>query len=170
MSLYEPSVPQFKKMLQNLERWLDKAVEYAQSRNFDPETLLVARLAPDQYPLLRQIQLACDAAKAAAARLTGKQPPSHPDTEKTLAEARRRIETVKAYLDTFRPEDFAGAETRPIELPFLEDRVIEGADYLCEMALPNFYFHVVTAYSIMRHNGVDLGKIDFIGSLKTRAK
>jgi uncharacterized protein len=170
MSLYDPSVPQFKKMLQNLERWLDKAVEHAKSRNFDPETLLVARLAPNQYTLLRQIQAACDAAKAAVARLTGQQPPSHPDTEKTLAEVRQRLATVQAYLDTFQPKDFDGAETRPIELPFLEGQVIEGADYLCEMALPNFYFHVVTAYSILRHNGVDVGKVDFIGSLKTRAK
>ncbi len=170
MSLYDSSVPQFKKMLQNLARWLDKAGDYAKAKNFDLETLLVARLAPDQYTLRRQIQAACDSAKFPAARLADKKPPAHPDGDQTMAELRERIQSVIAYLDTFKPEDFAGAEKRQIELPFAEGQVIDGADYLCEMALPNFYFHVITAYSIMRHNGVDLGKIDFIGSLKLRAK
>lgn len=170
MSLYHASVPQMKKMLENLERWLDKSEAYAKTRSFDVETLLVARLAPDQFSLMKQIQAACDSAKFPVARLTGKQPPAHPDTETTLAEARARIRKVVDYLDTFKPEDFTGAETRPIELPYLEGKIVEGDNYLCEMALPNFYFHIVTAYSIMRHNGVDLGKMDFIGSMTTRDK
>jgi hypothetical protein len=170
MSLYDSSIPQLSKMLQNLERWLDKAADYAKTRNFDPETLLVARLAPDQYPLRKQIQAACDSAKFPAARLTGKKPPSHPDGEQTLPELRERIQSVISYLGSFKPEDFAGADKRQIELTFAEGQVIDGSDYLCEMALPNFYFHIVTAYSILRHNGVDLGKIDFIGSLNLRAK
>jgi hypothetical protein len=168
MSLYEASVPQFKKMLQNLERWLDKGVEYAQKKSFDPAVLLSARLAPDQYPLLRQIQAACDSAKFPSARLSGKEPPKHPDTEQTVDEIRKRIRTVIEYLDTFKPAEFAGAETRKIALSFLEGKVMLGSDYLNEMALPNFYFHVTTAYAILRHNGVDLGKSDFIGSMNVR--
>jgi hypothetical protein len=168
MSLYEASVPQFKKMLLNLDRWLDLAVSYAQTKSFDPATLLTARLAPDQYPLVRQIQSACDGAKFAAARLTGKEAPKNPDTEQTLDEIRTRIKTTTAYLDTFAAADFAGAETRPIALPFLEGKILDGHDYLFEMVIPNFYFHVTTAYAILRHNGVGLGKMDFIGSMNLR--
>lgn len=166
MSLYEASVPQLQKMLENLDRWLEKAGELAKIKSFDPNVLLASRLAPDQLPLLRQIQSACDNAKFAAARVAGKQAPAHPDTEQTYDEARRRIRTMLTYLGTFTREDFVGAEAKRIPLPFLEGREIMAADYLTEFALPNFYFHVVTAYAILRHNGVDLGKRDYIGSLK----
>jgi hypothetical protein len=164
------AVVQTKKMLGSIERWLDAAVAFAQKKSFDPETLLAARLAPDQYPLLRQIQVSCDNAKFIAARLSGKEAPKHPDTEKTLEEIRARIHAVTAYLDTFKPADFEGAATRHVELPFAEGKYLTGADYLREMALPNFYFHVTTAYAILRHNGVELGKRDFIGSLDLKDK
>lgn len=165
MSLYEETVPPFTKLLQNLGRWLDKAEVHAKARSFDPETLLTARLAPDQYPLLKQIQATCDAAKQPAARLTGKTPPVHPDTEKTWAEAKARVATCLAYLGTLTPADFEGAETRLIALPFLPGKGCRGGHYAREMALPNFYFHASMAYALLRHNGVDLGKTDYIGSV-----
>jgi hypothetical protein len=168
MSLYEASVPQFKKMLGSLERWLDAGAEFAKKKSFDESVLLASRLTPNQYPLTRQIQSACDAAKSAAARLTGKEPPKHPDTEQTVEELRKRLRTVRDYLDTFTPADFNGAEQREIHLPFLEGKVMVGSDYLTEMVVPNFYFHVTTAYAILRHLGVELGKMDYIGSLNLR--
>jgi hypothetical protein len=163
MSLAYASIMQTKKMLTNLEAWLDKATAHAQQKAFDPEVLLGARLAPDQYALLRQVQSACDSAKFLAARLTGKEPPKHPDTEQTLEQLRARIRTCVAYLETYQPADFEGAEARAVSLPSREGKLIKGADYLVEMGLPNFYFHVTTAYAILRHNGVDLGKRDYLG-------
>jgi len=168
MSLYEQTIPQYGKMLRNLDRWLDKAVAYASERKFDPAVLLEARLAPDQFSLLRQIQNACDNAKFGASRLSGRESPQQPDTEQTLDEIRARIQTVLAYLETVKPEDLQGAETRKVTLPFLPGVFVTGADYVTEWALPNFYFHVTTAYAILRHNGVPVGKKDFIGGLKTQ--
>lgn len=170
MSLFHATVPPMKKMLTNLDRWLDKAIASAKARSFDPETLLTARLAPDQYNLTRQVQSACDSAKFAAARLTGKEAPKHPDTETTLAEVKTRIASVVEYLNGYGEADFAGTDDKLIELPFLEGKVLRGADYLHGMQLPNFYFHVIAAYEILRHNGVDLGKRDFIGGLELRGK
>lgn len=170
MSLYQASIPQFKKMLGNLDKWLDKAVAFAQQKSFDPNVFLVARLAPDQFPFVRQVQVACDVAKGTAARLAGQEPPKHPDTEQTIDELRQRIQTCLSYLDTFSEADFAGAKERSIELYFMPEKVISGTDYLNQLELPNFYFHVTTAYAILRHNGVDLGKRDYIGSLNWRDK
>ena len=141
-------------------------IAHAESRSWDPELLLSSRLAPDQYPLLRQVQAACDAAKALAARVAGVDVPSHPDEEKTLAELRERIHKTLAFLETVAPDQLHGGEARELTLPFLGDKRIKGQDYVAEMAVPNFYFHVVTAYSILRHAGVGLGKRDFIGSMK----
>jgi hypothetical protein len=165
MALYEASIPQFKKILLGMDKWLDKAVEQAGKKSFDPAVLLTSRLAPDQFHLLRQIQAACDAAKSAAARLTGREAPSHPDTEQTIDDIRKRIATVAQYLDTVKPDDFKGAETRRIAMPTLPGKLILGSNYLTELALPNFYFHVATAYAILRHNGIELGKRDYIGGL-----
>jgi hypothetical protein len=170
MSLYEASVPQLKKMLNNADKWLEAAVDHAKSKSFDPNVLLTARLAPDQYSLTRQIQAISDNAKFAAARLTGKEAPKHPDTETTMDELRARIRAVVEYLDTFTAADFAGAKDRLVELPFMPGKVLTAADYLNEMALPNFYFHATTAYAILRHNGVPLGKMNYIGSLNLRDK
>lgn len=168
MSLYEQTVPQFNKMLSNIEAWLDLGAEYAKAKNFDVSVLLSSRLAPDQFHLLKQVQAACDQAKATTARLTGKEPPKHPDTEVTLDELKARIATVKSYLATFTAKDFEGAETRVIGLPFMPGKGMVGADFLTEMALPNFYFHVSMTYAILRNNGVDLGKRHFIGSLNLK--
>jgi hypothetical protein len=158
-------VPQTAKMLKNLDRWIETGIEFAKKKSFDPEVLLTLRLAPDQYPLGRQIQVACDNAKFVVARLSGKQPPAHPDTEKTLEEMRARIKTVLSYVESFTEADFAGAADRRVTLPWMEGKYLTGKDYLHEFAIPNFYFHVTTAYAILRHAGVDLGKRDFIGSV-----
>jgi hypothetical protein len=166
--LVHAQVKQFKKMLQNLDVWLEKATSHAKVKNFDPNVFAAARLAPDQYPLTRQVQSACDAAKFASARLSAKEAPKHPDTEQTMDELRARIRVATSWLDSLTEADFAGAEARVIDLPFLEGKVLSGVEYLVELASPNFYFHVTTAYAILRHNGVDLGKRDFLGSLPVR--
>jgi hypothetical protein len=165
MNLYDATVPVFSKLLLNIDRWLDKAVAFAGEKKFDPETLLQARLAPDQYPLVGQIQAACDQAKYTVAKLTGKEAPSHPDTEKTLEEIRARIRTALAYLETFKPADFVGAIDRPCSHSWMAGKKLRGGDYLDHLALPNFHFHLAHAYAILRHNGVPLGKGDFLGSL-----
>jgi hypothetical protein len=166
MLVYEICVPQMTKMLTNLQAWLDKATACAEKKKFDVNNLVQARLSPDMFPLARQIQSAADNAKLAAARLAGKQAPSHPDTETTVNELKARLQTVIDYLATFTPEDFAGAEDRAIRMPFFPDKTIQGRDYLAEWVVPNTYFHLVTAYAILRHNGVELGKQDYIGSMK----
>jgi uncharacterized protein len=165
LSLYHASVPQLEKMLKNLSRWLDRSVEHAKSKNFDPNVFLGSRLAPNQYSLTKQIQTACDNAKFIAARLSGKEAPSHPDTETTVEELKARIAKVTDYLGTFKPSDFETAASRKIALPWMPNKVLTGTDYLVEFGLPNFYFHITSAYAILRHNGVELGKADFIGSV-----
>lgn len=165
MSLYLVSAPQFSNMLKNLDRWLDKAVENAKARSFDPNVLLASRLAPDQFPLLKQVQIACDTSKISCALVTGKTPPSHPDTEQTIDELKERIASVRSYLDSFTPQDFEGAEARLVSPPALQGRKAKASDYLAQFSLPNFYFHVSTAYAILRHNGVPLGKRDYIGQV-----
>jgi len=165
MSLYETTIPQMAKMLRNLDKWLDAAVAFAETKKFDPNTLLTARLAPDQYSLARQVQAACDTAKFAAGRLSGKEAPAHPDTEQTIAELKERVGKCLAYLETFKASDFNGAETRRIGLSFIPGKGLVGADYAKELGVPNFYFHATAAYMILRHNGVPLGKGDFLGSL-----
>src|SRR6185295_6741198 len=119
MSLYQHAVVQNRKMLNSLEKWLGTAVAHAQKKSFDPDTLLAARLAPDQYALVRQIQAASDSAKFAAARLAGKEAPKHPDTEQTMDQIRQRVRAVVEYLGTFTEADFAGADTRDVELSFM---------------------------------------------------
>jgi len=171
MNLYAATIPQFKRILQNVERWLDKTTAYAESKKFDPNTLLTARLAPDMFPLLRQIQSTCDQCKLTVARLTAKDPPKHPDTEQTIDELRKRLHSVIGYLDTFTPADFDGAAERLISLPFFpEGKVMTGADYLIERQIPNVYFHTSMLYAILRHNGVDVGKADFIGQVTYKDK
>jgi hypothetical protein len=156
-------VTQFGRMLENLDAWLDKGAAYAKEKGFDAEVFTAARLAPDQYALVQQVQSACDAAKYAAAYLSGQKAPSHPDTEKTLGDLKTRIATCVAYLESFKAGDFAGAEERRVAPPWMGGQSVRGETYVHRISVPNFYFHVTTAYAILRHNGVSLGKSDFVG-------
>ena len=163
--LFEMTIPQFTKTLNNLSQMLGKAAAYSETKKFEADVLLNARLAPDQFSLIRQIQIACDTAKLGASRLTGKEAPAHADTEKTLPEIKARIQSTIDYLNTFSAKDFAGAETKQITQPRWEGKYLTGHDYVVHHAVPNFYFHVTTAYSILRHNGVDIGKKDYLGEI-----
>ncbi len=158
----------FIKTLDNLEKWMDKAGEYAKDKSFDVEVLAQARLAPDQFSFVQQVQGACDQAKYAAAYFGNKPAPSHPDTEKTFAELRERIAKCAAFVATVQEKDCAGAEDRKIAPTWLGGKWLRGGDYLTQVAVPNFFFHIAMAYAILRHNGVQLGKMDYIGAIPTR--
>jgi hypothetical protein len=162
------AITQFHKMLKTLDQWIGKAEKHAESKKFDASVLASARLYPDMYPFVKQVQSACDAAKFAGAYLTGKQAPSHPDTETTLAECHERIQKVSAWLETLQEADFAGGDERKVAPPWLGGKWLTGGQYLMQAGIPNFYFHVVTAYDILRHAGVELGKMDYIGSLPVK--
>jgi uncharacterized protein len=168
-AMYHAIVKQMKKQLGQLDKWLTAAAEHAKTKSFDPNVYLGLRLAPDQFAFARQVQSACDTAKLAASRLAGKDAPSHPDTEQTLDELHARVGAVIAYLDGFTAKDFEGAATRVITTPRWEGKVMSGADYFLEHALPNFYFHLTHTYAILRHNGVNVGKRDYLGALSLRA-
>lgn len=170
MAIYEASVRQMGKMLVNLDRCLERAVEYADDKDFDADVLLASRLAPDQYALARQVQSACDGAKFGVARLTGKEPPKHPDTEETIEELRARIASVVSYLESFTAADFEGTDDRVIDLPLFQGKVLAAPDYLVEMVMPNFYFHVAHVYALLRHDGVGLSKRDYLGRLALRPR
>ena len=166
LSMYEASVPVFQRALTQLSAILGKGAAHAAAKKFDPAVLVNARLAPDMLPLSRQIQIACDHARGAAARLAGLERPPVPDNETTLEELQARIASTIAYIGTFKPEQIDSSEAREITLPLRTGEVkTKGQPYLLHFALPNFWFHVTTAYAILRHNGVDIGKTDFIGSL-----
>ena len=162
------TMAQFAKMLKNLDRWLEAGSAFAEKKKFEPDVLAHSRLAPDQYELTRQVQSACDAAKFTAAYLSGQKAPSHPDTETTLPELRTRIRTCLGYLQSFKSSDFVGAEERRVAPPWMEGKSVRGDAYLGRIGEPNFYFHVATAYAILRHNGVELGKMDYIGAIPAR--
>jgi len=170
MHIYDLTVPQLMKTLRNLDRWLTLAAAHADREQLPVERLLHARLAPDQYIFVRQVQVVCDNAKLIAGRLAAKEWPSHPDTETTIDQLRGRVASVMNYLAEFRPQDFETASERKISLPWMEaDTWLRADEYLVQFALPNFYFHVVTAYSILRHAGVQLGKNDYLGELPMRS-
>ena len=164
-SMHALSVPIFVRMLGNLSSILDKAATHAENRKIDPSVLLSSRLYPDMFPLIRQVQLASDFAKGSVARLAGQEPPKYEDSESTIAELKARIAKTIAFVQGFKPEQLAGSEDRDIQLK-LRDQTLtfKGLPYLLTMAMPNFYFHVTTAYNILRHNGVELGKRDFLGA------
>ncbi len=163
--LYEITIPQFIKMLGNLSNLLTKAEQYAHTKKFDTEILAQFRLAPDQFNFIRQVQIACDTAKLAASRLTGKEAPQHPATEKTFAELKERIASTVAYLKDFTAKDFASASEKSISQPRWEGQYLTGTEFTYQHALPNLYFHIATAYAILRHNGVDVGKKDYLGPM-----
>jgi hypothetical protein len=167
--MYYEIFSQMKKQLGQIDKWLDAATAQAKAKSFDPNVFVGLRLSPDQFPFARQIQATCDVAKLAASRLTGKDAPSHPDTEQTIDELRARVRSVITYLDGFKAKDFEGAATRTITQPRWEGKTMTGADYFVEHALPNFFFHLAHVYAILRHNGVDVGKKDYLGTLSLRA-
>lgn len=167
--MYFETFGQMKKMLRQLDTWLELAATHAKTKAFDPNLFLGFRLAPDQFAFVRQVQIACDTAKTAASRLTGKEAPTHADTEQTLDELRARVASVLAYLDGFTAKDFEGAATRVITQPRWEGKTMTGANYFMEHALPNFFFHITHVYAILRHNGVDVGKRAFLGPLTQTA-
>ncbi|TGK05173.1 DUF1993 domain-containing protein [Leptospira langatensis] len=168
ISMYELTNTQFIKVLGNLTRFIEKGEAYAGSKKFDVEVLLNSRLAPDQFHFIRQVQSSCDTAKLGASRLTGKQAPVHEDTEKTLSEIKFRIEDVIRFLRTFTEADYNEAASNKISLPRWEGKFLSGAEYAIHHMIPNFYFHITTAYDILRHNGVDVGKRDYLGELPLR--
>ena len=159
----------FAKTLGNLEKWMDKAESYAKDRGFEVDVLAQSRLAPDQYSFIKQVQSVCDQAKYAAAYLSGGKAPSHPDNEQTFAELRQRIQKCVSYVQSIPEKDFAGADQQKVAPAWLGGRWFRGSDYLVEMAIPNFFFHASMAYAIVRHNGVNLGKMDYIGGITTQA-
>jgi len=167
--MYYETFGQFKKSLGQLDKWLEAAATFAQSRSFDPNVFVGLRLAPDQFALSRQVQATCDTAKLAASRLTGKEAPAHPDTEATLSELQARIRSVVSYLDSLSAKDFEQAASRVVSQPRWEGKVMSGADYFQEHALPNFFFHLTHTYAILRHNGVPVGKRDYLGTLSLKA-
>lgn len=162
--IYEASIPMFKQMLQNLDGLISKAEAHAASNGLAVQELMDARLYPDMFDFKRQVQIATDYAKGAASRLSGSDLPSYPDTEITPAELHARIAKTLAFLDSFKAEQFAGAENRGIELVFpWATYNFTGSRYLSTWAIPNFFFHVTTAYDILRSKGVAIGKADFLG-------
>ncbi|HVY45538.1 MAG TPA: DUF1993 domain-containing protein [Minicystis sp.] len=166
--MYLETFRQMNKMLGQLDKWLDTAKAFAEKKSFDPNLFVGFRLAPDQFPFSRQVQTACDTAKLGAARLTGKEPPKHDDSEKTLDELKARVASTRAYLEGFTAKDFEGTATRTISNPRWEGKTMTGADYFMEHVVPNFYFHLSTAYAILRHSGVDVGKRDYLGQLSLK--
>lgn len=164
VSLYDASVPVFIRVLGNLAHIIGKGAAYAEAKKIDPAVLLGSRLFPDMLPLSRQVQIAADFAKGGPSRLAGLEPPKHEDKETTFPELSARIDRTVDYLRTFQREQFDGAEARTVNFKAGgQPTALPGAVYLLTYALPNFYFHVTTAYNILRHNGVELGKRDYLG-------
>ncbi|WP_160287054.1 DUF1993 domain-containing protein [Pseudomonas knackmussii] len=165
LSIYQISVPVFIRMLGNLSAILAKAEAHAQAKNIDPSVFLNARLAPDMFALTRQVQIACDAAKGCGARLAGVDIPSFADEEKSFADLQARIAKTVDFLKSLKPEQFEGAENRDITIKTPSRELhFKGLDFLLHFANANFYFHVTTTYAILRHNGVEVGKMDFLGA------
>ena len=165
ISMYVASVPVLARALRNLAAVLRKGETHAVARNIDPTVLLGYRLAPDMFPLTRQVQIACDMAKGCVARLAGVDVPSYADDEKSFAELQARIEKTIAFIESFQPAQVDGSEGRTVTLRMRSgERSFQGLPYLLDFVLPNVYFHSATTYAILRHCGVELGKADFLGA------
>ena len=163
MLMYDATIPPLSRTLNNLAHLLKKGEEHAEAKGFEPAVLFNARLFPDMYPLSRQVQIATDMSKGGAARLAGVEIPSYEDDETTFADLQARIVKTLTFLESVTPAQFARAETRQIELMVRKAKMeFTGQDYLLKWVMPNVYFHVTTAYNILRHNGVELGKPDFL--------
>jgi len=163
--MYDEVISQSTQSLKNLETCLDKAEAHAAAKNFDVGVLMTSRLAPDMRDFIYQVQSACDYVKAAAAWLSGQAPPRHDDTERTIDELRARIRKTVAFAESVTAAQYAGASERKVKLSWAPGKVIGGEDYLLQVAMPNIFFHIVMAYAILRHNGVDVGKQDFLGPI-----
>ena len=163
ISMYRASVPVFLQILSCTAAILDKAVAHAAAKKIEPQVLLEARLFPDMFSFTRQVQLATDFSKGACARLAGVDPPKYPDTEATFDELKARVAKTIAFIKEFKPSQIDGSEERDISLQMGgQTRTFKGENYLTSVVLPNFFFHATTAYAILRHNGVELGKQDFL--------
>ncbi len=164
--MHSMSVPVFVKTLGNLSAILDKAAAHAEAKKIDPAVLLTSRLYPDMFPLTKQVEVACDFAKGTVARLAGQEPPKYDDNELTIEALKARIAKTVDYVQGFQAAQFAGAEDREVQMKIRDQTLsFKGLTYLAHMAMPNFFFHATTAYDILRHNGVELGKRDFIGAI-----
>jgi hypothetical protein len=163
--MYYHAIAQCTQALRNLETWLDKAEQHAAAMKFDVAVLMSGRLAPDMKPFIYQVQSACDYVKAAAAWLSGQTPPRHEDDEQTIDEIRARIRKTVVFAASVKAAQYAGASERRVSLSWAPGKVLAGPDYLVQMTVPNTYFHVAMAYAILRHSGVDIGKMDFLGPI-----
>lgn len=165
LSMYQASTPRFINILRNLSGILDKAAAHCEARKIDPPVMTGSRLYPDMFPLSRQVQIACDTAKGAVARLAGVEIPKHEDTEQTFDELKARIDKTIAFMESVPAASIDGTESKDLHIKLGRLEVDwKGMQYLLGFALPNFHFHVTTAYGILRHNGVELGKRDYIGN------
>ena len=167
MSFYDASVPAFLQILGSLSGILTKAEAHCKAKNIQPEVLLSARLYPDMLSFTRQIQLACDFSGKACARVTHSEVPSTPDTEKSFEELQQRLPKTIEYIRTFKPAQFDGVDTKEVTFPSgpSQTRTLPGQQFLNQVVFPNFYFHAATAHGILRHNGVEIGKRDFMGAV-----
>lgn len=167
VTLYSAAVPTFVRMLGNLDGWLEKARAHAEAKKFDPAVFLTTRLAPDMLAFPQQVQIACDTAKLCVARLTGVESPAFADTESTFDELRHRVAKTLDFVRSVPADRFEGADEREVTMPRRDGPItLSGQAYLERFALPNFYFHATTTYALLRHNGVPLGKMDFLGAVK----
>lgn len=160
--MYYPAISQFTQAFRNIDGWLDKAEQLAAAKKFDMDVLLTSRLAPDMANFIYQVQSASDYIKGAAALLAGRKPPPYPDTERTLAEVRERIRKTVAFVGSVPEAQYAKAAEQKVPVTWGHGKVLSGQDYLLQVAIPNIYFHIMAAYLILRHNGVEVGKMDFL--------
>ena len=166
ITMHSASVPVFVRLLGNLLNWLDKAEAHAVAKKFDAGVYLGTRLAPDMLPLTKQIQIACDGAKFGVARLAGVEAPKYDDTEASIDELRERIRKTISFVQSVSAAQIDGTEDKDVVIPRRDGSMtLKGEAYLTTFAMPNFYFHITTAYALLRHNGVELGKMDFLGAL-----
>ena len=163
--MYYQVIAQCTQSLKNLEACLDKADQYAATKKFEVGVLMTSRLAPDMQPFTYQVQSACDYVKAGAAWLSGQTPPRHEDNEQTIDELRARIQKTVAFAESVKEAQYAEASKSKVKLSWAPGKVIGGEDYLLQMTIPNTFFHIAMAYAILRHNGVDVGKMDFLGPI-----
>lgn len=166
ISMYNASIPTFVRMFDNLNGILDKGAAYAEARKIEPSVLVNYRLFPDMFPLSRQVQIASDISKGCAARLVGVEPPKYEDNEASFSDLKARVNKTVAYIQTFKPEQIDGTEDKDIKLKIGgRDMEFKGLPYLLNFVIPNVYFHITATYAILRHCGVEVGKMDFLGKL-----